>query len=224
MQRTEAMTPLGRRTRPALKGDEREAALLAAGERLLAQGRFDDASVGELAAAAGVSRPTFYFYFASKDALMASLVDTTHADIASRLQDALRGTGTPTQRLAAAIHAGADAWWLHRAVMATAIELRHRVPELGARMRASMSDVDQTCTAILIEHGTVPEREDPPAAAALVETLALLNERVLASEVATARRRAELRSAERRLLTVWLRTFGLPEPDPAVVDATLSND
>ena len=214
----QATPPLGRRSRPRLKGDEREAALLAAGEAMLSQGRFDDASVAELAAVAGVSRPTFYFYFASKDALVASLVDAVHAEIAARLETALGSPGTAADRLAAALQAAADAWWARRAVMAAAMQLAQHVPELGTRMQAAMEGADALCTDILLECGTVPERDDPVAAAELVRTLALLNERVFAAELARARRRSDLRPAQRRLLTVWLRTFGLPEPEsPAPV-------
>ena len=208
-----ATAPLGRRSRPQLKGDEREAALLAAAETLIAEGRFEDASVADLAAAAGVSRPSFYFYFASKDALLASLVDAVHAEIAASLEAALARPGTAVERLAAALAAAAGAWWAHRAVMAAAMQLAQRVPELGTRMQAAMEGADILCTGILLEHGTVPERTDPAAAAALVRTLALLNERVFAAELLGARRRSDLRAAERRLLTIWVRTLGLPEPE-----------
>ena len=62
----------GRRsTRPS--GDDREAAILATAERLLADRKFADISVDDLAKGAGLSRPTFYFYFASKDAVLLAL-------------------------------------------------------------------------------------------------------------------------------------------------------
>ena len=64
----------GRRsTRPS--GDEREAAILATAERLLAQKTFADISVDDMAKGAGLSRPTFYFYFASKDAVLLKLLE-----------------------------------------------------------------------------------------------------------------------------------------------------
>ena len=64
----------GRRsTRPS--GDEREAAILATAERLLEDKKFADISVDDLAKGAGLSRPTFYFYFPSKDAVLLALVD-----------------------------------------------------------------------------------------------------------------------------------------------------
>ncbi len=202
-------TSLRRRTRPQLKGDEREAALRAVAERLLADDRFEAASVADLAGAAGVSRPTFYFYFASKDALLASVIDATYADIAARLEAALRGGEPPVARLAAALRAVADAWWEHRAVMAAALELAHRVPELGQRMRATMDGADVLSAEILMTHGTVPEREDPVAALALVRTLGLLNEQIFGLETQVARRRGDLAPVELRLLHIWTRTMGL---------------
>ncbi|MDP9165410.1 MAG: TetR/AcrR family transcriptional regulator [Actinomycetota bacterium] len=62
----------GRRsTRPS--GDDREAAILATAERLLQDRIFADISVDDLAKGAGLSRPTFYFYFPSKDAVLLAL-------------------------------------------------------------------------------------------------------------------------------------------------------
>ena len=64
----------GRRsTRPS--GDDREAAILATAERLLADKKFADISVDDLAKGAGLSRPTFYFYFPSKDAVLLALME-----------------------------------------------------------------------------------------------------------------------------------------------------
>jgi TetR/AcrR family transcriptional regulator, ethionamide resistance regulator len=64
----------GRRsTRPS--GDDREAAILGTAVRLLEQKKFADISVDDLAKGAGLSRPTFYFYFPSKEAVLLSLLD-----------------------------------------------------------------------------------------------------------------------------------------------------
>ena len=61
-------------------GDERETAILATAERLLAERPFAD-----LARGAGISRPTFYFYFPSKNAVLLTLLDrvTEEADAAA---------------------------------------------------------------------------------------------------------------------------------------------
>src|ERR1700758_5495665 len=64
----------GRRSsRPS--GDDREAAILATAERLLEQQGFSQISIDDLARGAGISRPTFYFYFPSKDAVLLTLLD-----------------------------------------------------------------------------------------------------------------------------------------------------
>ena len=60
------------RGRPATTG---EAAILATAVRLLEKKKFADISVDDLAKGAGLSRPTFYFYFPSKEAVLLSLLD-----------------------------------------------------------------------------------------------------------------------------------------------------
>lgn len=65
-------TSRGRRaTRPS--GDDREQAILATAEQLLGRRAFADISVDDLAKGAGISRPTFYFYFPSKEAVLLTL-------------------------------------------------------------------------------------------------------------------------------------------------------
>src|ERR1700731_2360562 len=71
----------GRRAmRPS--GDDREQAILATAERLLEERGFSGISVDDLAKGAGLSRPTFYFYFKSKEAVLLSLLEPviTRAD------------------------------------------------------------------------------------------------------------------------------------------------
>jgi TetR/AcrR family transcriptional regulator, ethionamide resistance regulator len=66
--------PRGRRsTRPS--GDEREQAILATAQRLLEERGLADISVDDLARGAGLSRPTFYFYFGSKEEVLLRLIE-----------------------------------------------------------------------------------------------------------------------------------------------------
>src|ERR671916_1961371 len=69
-----AGTSRGRRT-PRPSGDERQMAILATAERLLEDRTLSEISIDDLARGAGISRPTFYFYFASKDAVLLALLD-----------------------------------------------------------------------------------------------------------------------------------------------------
>jgi AcrR family transcriptional regulator len=203
--------PLRRRATQQAKGDSRERQLLEAARRLMEQDGFERASVSELAAAAGVSRPAFYFYFQSKDALLASVIDVTQSEIAAGLDAALRSPGPPLERLAAAIEAAADAWWEHRATMSAAIALAAKMPTLEARMTASMDAINTQCAELLLRHGTAPERSDRTAAKALVGTLALLNERAFSHALTTANDRADLIPVQQRLLIIWQRSLGLPD-------------
>ena len=71
--------PRGRRSaRPS--GDDRELAILATAEQLLEKRPLSDISVDDLAKGAGISRPTFYFYFASKDAVLLTLFERILAE------------------------------------------------------------------------------------------------------------------------------------------------
>jgi AcrR family transcriptional regulator len=69
-----------RSTRPS--GDDREQAILVTAEKLLEQRPLADISVDDLAKGAGISRPTFYFYYPSKDAVLLTLFERvlTEAD------------------------------------------------------------------------------------------------------------------------------------------------
>lgn len=76
----------GRRTaRPS--GDDRELAILATAEQLLEQRPLADISVDDLAKGAGISRPTFYFYFPSKDAVLLTLLDRVLTEADTALQN-----------------------------------------------------------------------------------------------------------------------------------------
>jgi TetR/AcrR family transcriptional regulator, ethionamide resistance regulator len=61
-------------------GDDRERAILETAEKLLEERQLSEISVDDLAKGAGISRPTFYFYFPSKDAVVLTIVDRLVAE------------------------------------------------------------------------------------------------------------------------------------------------
>lgn len=114
----------GRRsTRPS--GEDRESAILATLEELLSERPFGDVSVDDLAKGAGLSRPTFYFYFPSKEAVLLTLLDRVMVEANSRL--ASFASALPTDR-DASLRAGINAFFAtfaaHPAVSAAAAEVR----------------------------------------------------------------------------------------------------
>ncbi len=196
--------------RPPSKGDRREQRLLVEAERLVNAGRFQQASVAELAAAADLTRPTFYFYFASKQALLTTLVDASLRDITSQLESALAAlSGTPSTRLRVAIAGAADAWWSHRAVMRMALELAATVPAIYDQTMSAIAEVNRMSVELVMEHGTVPEARNQQDAEALVLALALMNERNLQHALRSVTAREDLAALEAQLYRIWLRAIGL---------------
>ena len=88
----------GRRSaRPS--GDDREQAILATAERLLEERPFADISVDDLAKGAGLSRPTFYFYFTSKEAVLLSLLEPVIARADAEFDGAVQRLPTDPRRV-----------------------------------------------------------------------------------------------------------------------------
>ena len=88
----------GRRARRP-SGDDRERAILATAERLLAERGLGEISVDDLARGAGISRPTFYFYFPSKEAVILSLLDRVAEEARSIRGSALEQAGDDVPEL-----------------------------------------------------------------------------------------------------------------------------
>ena len=90
----------GRRgTRPS--GDDRELAILETAERLLEERPLADISVDDLAKGAGISRPTFYFYFPSKDAVLLTLLDRVIGEANTALEALMGESAEGAQRVLA---------------------------------------------------------------------------------------------------------------------------
>src|SRR3984957_8735975 len=86
-----------RSARPS--GDDRELAILTTAERLLEQRPLADISVDDLAKGAGLSRPTFYFYFPSKDAVMLTLFERVIVEADSALESMVANPPTDLKAL-----------------------------------------------------------------------------------------------------------------------------
>lgn len=71
-------------------GDEREELIRETLEKLLEEKRFHQISIDDLARGAGISRPSFYFYYESKEAVLLTLLDeiVKQADATSDLAQA----------------------------------------------------------------------------------------------------------------------------------------
>ena len=90
---TVASQPRAARGRRAARpsGDDRELAILETLERLLQDRGLADISVDDLAKGAGISRPSFYFYFPSKDAVLLTLFGRVISEADATFERSRRG-------------------------------------------------------------------------------------------------------------------------------------
>src|SRR3712207_8911323 len=106
----------GRRA-PRATGDDRERAILETFERLLEERSLHAISIDDIARGAGISRPTFYFYFASKEAVLLSLFERMIEEARATQGEALDQLGDdPAAAVRASIAAHYETFRAHRAV------------------------------------------------------------------------------------------------------------
>ena len=162
---------------PRVSGDDRERAILETAERLLGERSLHEISVDDLARGAGISRPTFYFYFASKEAVLLTLMDRL-------VEEARRGVALaflandPPGVLRQGLTAVHETFREHRAVTLAAASARVTsadVRELWARVMETF--VQETTAAIEAERARGAAPEGVPARD-LAIALNLMNERV----------------------------------------------
>jgi AcrR family transcriptional regulator len=215
MSPSPARSVRGRRgTRPS--GDDREGAILATAERLLDEKPLSEISTDDLARGAGISRPTFYFYFPSKDAVLLALLDrvVTEADEAlARVPDDL-ASDPPTywRRCIAAFH---ETFRAHRPVTLACAQARAtnaEVRELWARVLESWAQL--VVEAIECERARGAAPPGLPARD-LAVVLNSMNERVLHATFAQDGPSVAEPDVVDVLLTVWLNAIYQTTTPPA---------
>ena len=155
----------GRRAaRPS--GDDRETAILATAERLLAEKPLSAISVDDLARGAGISRPTFYFYFASKDAVLLSLLDRVVAEADAATREAFgRTTSGPREGWRRAITAYFETFRAHRGLTLAWAEARSSNGEIRDLWAGVVEAWVQRCAAAIEAERARGAAPDGPAVA-----------------------------------------------------------
>jgi AcrR family transcriptional regulator len=169
----------GRRsTRPS--GDDREQAILATAERLLEERAFADISVDDLAKGAGLSRPTFYFYFKSKEAVLLTLLKPMIARADAEFEGAVQRLPMDPRRVwRNGIKAFFVAFSSHRAVALAGAEALATAPEIRTVWSSFMQRwIDQTAALITAERARGVAPETIPATD-LATSLNQMNERTM---------------------------------------------
>ena len=178
----------------------------------MASGRFAAASVAEIADEAQLSRAAFYFYFASKDALLAVLVDQAVSTFNERIVTVAASEHlSATAAVRATVDAAAQLWWDHADLLAASVQLGTFMPEVYDRTMANIATVRAPTVTLLQRHGTVPEAADAEQANELVTALILMCERTLFDLMRRNPSAADRDLTAARLAAVWLRAFGIAE-------------
>ncbi|HEU4599770.1 MAG TPA: TetR/AcrR family transcriptional regulator [Solirubrobacterales bacterium] len=204
----------GRRATRA-SGDDRERAILETAERLLEERPLSEISVDDLAKGAGISRPSFYFYFPSKDAVVLTIVDRLVAAAAVGREQALKvlAEGEPRAGLRQGLDNLYSAFRSRRAVTLAAAELRMRNPEARELWSQVMEGWVADVTAVIEAERARGAAPDGQPARDLAIALVQMNERVqYASFAAESPSLSDERVLD-VLVDIWLRAiYGSADP------------
>jgi AcrR family transcriptional regulator len=196
-------------------GDDRERAILETAERLLEDRPLSEISVDDLAKGAGISRPTFYFYFPSKDAVVLTIVDRLVADAAESREEALAtlSQGDPRAGLRKALEDLYGAFRSRRAVALAAAELRPTNSEARDLWSQVMEGWVTDATAVIEAERARGAAPPGQPARDLAIALVQMNERVQYATFAAESPSLEDSRVLDVLVDIWLRAiYGTPEP------------
>lgn len=160
MQEKAHAAPMGRR---AQQRQRRIAHILAAAERVFAESGFAGASMSALAAAAAMPKSNLHYYFGTKEALYAALLDSI-LELWLSATDSIRPENDPAEALDAYIRAKME--WSRTRPYASKVfanEVLHGAPHLGAYFSGNLRGLVREKSAVIqawIEEGRM-EPVDP---------------------------------------------------------------
>ncbi|MEA2472098.1 MAG: TetR/AcrR family transcriptional regulator, ethionamide resistance regulator [Thermoleophilaceae bacterium] len=184
-----------------------EAAILDATQRLLGEMHLEELTVAHVLDGAGVSRATFYFYFESKQAVVAALLRRVMGELFETARGWFDHDGDePQEALRQALHEVEAAWREHAAITNAAVEGWRSSPELGELWGELVTGFSRAA-ARRIERDRAAGLAPPgPPARPLAAALVWMDERAyyLATSGGEPALESEARVAE-TLAEIWLR-------------------
>ncbi|MGV0743229.1 TetR/AcrR family transcriptional regulator [Mycolicibacterium sp. XJ870] len=203
----QARAPRGRRSaRPS--GDDREAAILATAGKLLEDRSFADISVDDLAKGAGISRPTFYFYFPSKEAVLLSLLDPLIKRADTGFDNALEGMpADPHRAIRRGIEIFFDSFGSHPSTARAGTEAVNSSPEFRAFWAGLMHKWIKLTAALITEERRRGAAPDTIPALDLATSLNLMNERTMMATLAAEEPAVAHDKVVDTLTHIWLNSI-----------------
>ncbi len=208
------------RREPRVSADERERAILETAERLLETRPLHEIAIDDLARGAGISRPSFYFYFSSKEAVLLSLLDRVIEEADATREAALENVvaGDPAAFCRAGIAAFHDTFRAHRAVTLAAADARTTHPEIRELWSRVMTGWVEEAAGLIAAERARGGAPDGIPARDLAVALNLMNERVLHAAFADDAPAIDAGRVVDVLVAVWLSAIYRPVP-PGPTDA-----
>lgn len=160
--------------------DLRRAALLRALDAQLreSEGNLEAINVADLTKRAGVTRPAFYFYFASKASAMAAAAEEIYNDVLTATA-VLVEHGDPASRVATTIRQFVQTCSTHRHVFRAMLSVRASSPEVRAKWEADGAELIKPVAAMIEAERAAQRAPEGVPAVALATMLRELNERLL---------------------------------------------
>ncbi|WP_244223577.1 TetR/AcrR family transcriptional regulator [Amycolatopsis circi] len=189
-----------RRTAPT-KGDLRERAILDAAEQQLNSTGGASMTVATIAQEAGITRGALYFYFGSKNEVLAALVERTVTKLRTEVDAVDAGAADPGDAVRQGVEQTARMWREHGTVMRTAVELSPSVPAIDQAWRSAVVALADTMRGVA-ERAGMPSGTAAEVAAALV----WMTERVFYQAFVAD---SSLDDAAATLTRVWLAALGI---------------
>lgn len=161
--------------RPQPRGDQSRQRLLEAFEKLLQTQSLAEISIAEVARAAGLKRPAFYFYFAGKHEAVTELLSNIFHDDVFTIGGTLAGGGDPRASVTDAMMRTFESWHTHRTLFRAMLDARDYDPEARTIWDQWLQRYEEFVCDFITTQPTI----DIPDAGALAHSLISMNERVL---------------------------------------------
>jgi len=204
---TAVSQPRAARSRRAARpsGDDRELAILSTLERLLEDRPFAEISVDDLARGAGISRPTFYFYFPSKDAVLLTVFERVLAEADATFEGRADDyTVDPDRAWRDGIYAFFEPLRRHLAVALAGVAATATNAEIRELWSTFMQKwIGRTAAVITAERarGAAP---DTVPAQDLAAALSLMNERAMFASYSAQKPALDEAAALDTLVHIWV--------------------
>ncbi|GAA2862438.1 TetR/AcrR family transcriptional regulator [Pseudonocardia halophobica] len=195
-------------------GEERRALILGATEELLRERSLAEISVGDIASAAGVARSGFYFYFASKGAVVTALLADVFGEMAAGAIDLLAAAEDPREAVRQALRHTWESWRDHQGLVLAMLDARGTDPAVRELWDAWI-DRFVAPVAVLVEgHRQAGMAPAGVAAADLVAVLLAANERTFERLSRSGASPTLIDDALEALVAVWTAALYGPTTGP----------